>query len=1185
MKDAVTTVPRAIGSGTGTPALSLPERFADLSKNDPEFHAALPDHAIDIAKTKSGLGLAQMVATCMEGYADRPALAERATELVIDPVTGRRQRNLLKHYERISYRELWARSKALAACWFHDDTHALRAGDLLCIMSFGDIDFITVDLATIHNGAVIVPMPTGGSLQQAQALFDEVAPKWLATSIDHLGDAVQLILASRRTAGMLVLGYHPDDDGHLERLAAARAELAAAGFDGLFFTLNEAVARGLTLAPAPLFADPSSDDRMCIITYTSGSTGLPKGAMIAERTIKPIWQVVSTAPLISILYMPLNHSAGRSTVHSTLGCGGAGYFTARSDLSELFDDIRTARPTVMTMVPRLCEMIYQQYLSRLERARGGSDDAEELRRRVMLEIRESVLGGRLISCIFSAAPLAPDLRRFIEECLGFPMIDSYGATEIGGVIRDTQLLYPPVIEHKLVDVPELGYFLTDKPSPRGELLVKTQHVMLGYFKRPDTTAQVFDVEGFYKSGDIMAEIAPGRLVYVDRRNNVLKLSQGEFVAISRLETIFSNGHPAIRQAYLYGTSDRAFLVAVIVPDAAALRRLGVSDDELAVRAAIRDAVDEIARREKLSPYEVPRDFIVEYEPFSSENGLLTGVGKYQRPKLKAIYAERLEILYDTIAAARNDQMQALRRDGLGLPVAVTVQRVVRTTLGLEELDPAFPGSFADLGGDSLSALSCALLLEEIYDVEIPVAIINNPSGGLQQLAAFIKRARSGAGGGVSFASIHGRDATHIKVTDLVLDRFLDARLLACAGTLPPPADDVRTILLTGANGYLGRFLCLEWLERMAAKNGRVICIGRGRDAGDARRRILSAFDTGDDALNRHVVMLAESCLDVVPGDISEPGFGLSKAAWTRLAETVDLIVHPAALVNHVLPYQQLFGPNVIGTAELIRLALSQRLKPLIFVSTIAAAVGAAGIMDEDADVRHASPERELSGGGYAAGYANSKWAGEVLLRDAHERFGLPVTVFRSDMILSHSRYRGQINVPDMFTRWLVSVVQTGIAPLSFYAGPGSPHYAGLPVDFIARAIAELGAGGDRGFHTYHVLNPEDDGVSLDRFIDWLGEAGRPIDRIDDYADWFGRFETALRGLSEEQRQHTSLPLLHQMREPMPASFGTVISAARFREAVRNRSVGENGEIPSLSREFIMKCLADIVQLRLVEDRI
>ena len=148
------------------------------------------------------------------------------------------------------------------------------------------------------------------------------------------------------------------------------------------------------------------------------------------------------------------------------------------------------------------------------------------------------------------------------------IVDGYGLTELGMVTRDTLIARPPVIDYKLVDVPELGYYLTDKPYPRGELLVKTATATPGYYKRPEVTAEVFDADGYYRTGDVMAEIEPDRLVYVDRRNNVLKLAQGEFVAVAHLEAVFA-GASLVRQIFVYGNSERSSLLAVVVPTAEA----------------------------------------------------------------------------------------------------------------------------------------------------------------------------------------------------------------------------------------------------------------------------------------------------------------------------------------------------------------------------------------------------------------------------------------------------------------------------------------------------------------------------------------------------------------------------------------------------------------------------------------
>jgi fatty acid CoA ligase FadD9 len=201
---------------------------------------------------------------------------------------------------------------------------------------------------------------------------------------------------------------------------------------------------------------------------------------------------------------------------------------------------------------------------------------------------------------------------------------------------------------------------------------------------------------------------------------------------------------------------------------------------------------------------------------------------------------------------------------------------------------------------------------------------------------------------------------------------------------------VHTVLLTGANGYLGRFLCLEWLERLAKTGGKLICIVRGADPVAARQRIEAAIDSGDLELSGHFRALAANHLKVLAGDLGAANLGVDTATWNRLAESVDLIVHAAAMVNHVLPYGQLFGPNVVGTTEIIKLAITKRLKPITYLSTVAVTAPSDGsFLGEDADVREASASRSLDTS-YASGYATSKWACEVLLREAHDLCGLPV---------------------------------------------------------------------------------------------------------------------------------------------------------------------------------------------------
>jgi fatty acid CoA ligase FadD9 len=932
---------------------------------------------------------------------------------------------------------------------------------------------------------------------------------------------------------------------------------------------------------------------LALLIYTSGSTGAPKGAMYPQSNVAKMWRRSSrnwfgpTAASITLNFMPMSHVMGRGILYGTLGNGGTAYFGAKSDLSTLLEDLALVRPTELNFVPRVWDTLHGEFLTRVDRLVSEGTDRGTAEAEVMDDLRDNLLGGRFIFAMTGSAPTSVELTTWVESLLEMHLLDGYGSTEAGMVLFDGVVQRPPVIDYRLVDVPELGYFHTDRPYPRGELLLKTENMFPGYYKRPEITAGVFDADGYYRTGDIVAEVGPDQVVYVDRRNNVLKLAQGEFVTVAKLEAVFNNS-PLVRQIYIYGNSAHPYLLAVVVPTEDDLARFDFEE----LKPRIAESLQQVAKEAGLQSYEVPRDFLVETEPFTLENGLLTGIRKLAWPKLKERYGERLEQLYAELDRSQADELSELRRSGAERPVLETVTRAAGALLSAatSELQP--DAHFTDLGGDSLSALTFGNFLREIYDIDVPVGVIVSPASDLQAIADFIEAERQGSKR-PTFASVHGRPekgvAVEVHARDLTLDKFLDAHTLAEAPSLPGPSAEVRTVLLTGATGFLGRYLALEWLERMNLVDGKVIALVRAKSDEEARARLDKTFDTGDPRLLAHYRELATDHLEVVAGDKGEADLGLDRQTWQRLAETVDLIVDPAALVNHVLPYSELFGPNALGTAELIRLALTTKIKPYTYVSTIG--VGdqiEPGKFTEDADIRVISATRKVNDS-YANGYGNSKWAGEVLLREAHDLCGLPVAVFRCDMILADTTYAGQLNLPDMFTRLMLSLVATGIAPRSFYeldadGNRQRAHYDGLPVEFIAEAISTLGAQvpeNEAGFQTYHVMNPHDDGVGLDEYVDWLVEAGYSIRRIDDYADWLQRFETSMRALPERQRQYSLLPLLHNYQTPERPIRGSMAPTDRFRAAVQEAKIGPDKDIPHVTREVIVKYITDLQLLGLL----
>ncbi|MBV8965607.1 MAG: AMP-binding protein, partial [Mycobacteriaceae bacterium] len=695
---------------------------------------------------------------------------------------------------------------------------------------------------------------------------------------------------------LVVFDYQPEVDDQREAVDNAAARLTDT--DVVVEALADVLQRGKDLPPVA--EQETDEDSLALLIYTSGSTGAPKGAMYPQSNVGKMWRRGSknwfgeSAASITLNFMPMSHVMGRGILYGTLGNGGTAYFAARSDLSTLLEDLELVRPTEMNFVPRIWETLFGEFQRQVERRLADGGDREAVEAEVLDEQRQYLLGGRFIFAMTGSAPTSPELKNWAESLLQMHLLDGYGSTEAGMVLFDGEIQRPPVIDYKLVDVPDLGYFSTDRPHPRGELLLRTENMFPGYYKRAETTANVFDDDGYYRTGDVFAEIAPDRLVYVDRRNNVLKLAQGEVVTLAKLEAAFGNS-PLIRQIYVYGNSAQPYLLAVVVPTEEAL----ADNDIESLKPKIADSLQKVAREANLQSYEVPRDFIIETTPFTLENGLLTGIRKLAWPKLKQHYGERLEQIYADLAAGQANELADLRRSGAEAPVLQTVSRAAAAMLGAAKSDLTPDAHFTDLGGDSLSALTFGNLLREIFDIDVPVGVIVSPASDLAAIANYIEGERQGTKR-PTFAAVHGRGATEVHASDLTLDKFLEAATLTEAPNLPGPSAEVRTVLLTGATGFLGRYLALDWLERMDMVDGKVIALVRAKSDDEARARLDKTFDSGDPKLLAHYQELAADHLEVIAGDKGEANLGLDAVTWQRLADTVDLIVDPAALVNHVL---------------------------------------------------------------------------------------------------------------------------------------------------------------------------------------------------------------------------------------------------------------------------------------------
>src|SRR6478609_7123079 len=251
-------------------------RFEQLTSGDAQLIAAQPDPSVTAALNDPGVLLADVIRTVMTGYANRPALSQRAVEYVSD-ATGRTVAELQPRFQTLTYFETWARVKALADALANNPVHP---GDRVATLGFTSADYAVVDMALSLAGAVAVPLQTSAPVKQLHPILVETEPVAILSSVDHLADAVELALTAHTPQRLVVFDYHPHIDDHREAFESAAARLAdrRVPVDALDDVINSAP----THSAGPEIHGGAAD-ALRLLIYTSGSTGTPKGAMYTDR--------------------------------------------------------------------------------------------------------------------------------------------------------------------------------------------------------------------------------------------------------------------------------------------------------------------------------------------------------------------------------------------------------------------------------------------------------------------------------------------------------------------------------------------------------------------------------------------------------------------------------------------------------------------------------------------------------------------------------------------------------------------------------------------------------------------------------------------------------------------------------------------------------------------------------------
>jgi len=425
-------------------------------------------------------------------------------------------------------------------------------------------------------------------------------------------------------------------------------------------------------------------------------------------------------------------------------------------------------------------------------------------------------------------------------------------------------------------------------------------------------------------------------------------------------------------------------------------------------------------------------------------------------------------------------------DALAYPFNSTekaLARIFETTLGIKPV--GVDDSFFDLGGDSLVAIQLIAEISATFGIELPMRAIFEKVT-IRKLATLLDGEPSGQQSASS-----ANELMHLNQ-----EVFLDESIQVTRGLPVAPATP-KDIFLTGATGFVGAYLLDQLLRHTEA---RIHCLVPAADSAEARERIRRTLLFYElDHEDNH------ARIRTVLGDLSQHLFGMSADAFTQLAADTDTIYHCGAQVNFVQSYRALKRTNVGGSQEVLRLAVTKKLKPVHHISSIAVfesdAFDGVSVAREDDDL--------MRGNEFHVGYSASKWVAEGLMNIARSR-GVQVSVYRLSNVSGDSS-TGIMPERHIIARFIKGCLQLGRAPA------GQEMVNIIPVDMASRMVVELSLRQESHGGNFHVVHPQP--TPLNNLTKWLQSRGYRLLPCT-YEEWV----KALHATSEGNEMKPFLPM-------------------------------------------------------------
>ncbi|QAY76972.1 long-chain fatty acid--CoA ligase [Sphingosinicella sp. BN140058] len=561
-------------------------------------------------------------------------------------------------WRSISWREAAERVASLAAAL---RKIGLASGDRVMLVSENRPEWCISDLAIMAAGCVTVPTYITNTERDHNHILSDSGARAVIVSTAKLARPL-LPAAIRSNSCEHVIGMEPLPGGQAGNVA--------------FHDWYEMIEGAPTdVAGVAAEADRVRREDLACLIYTSGTGGAPRGVMQhhgailhnVEGCVTVIAEDFGWDDEVFLSFLPASHAYEHSGGQFfPIGIGGQIYYS--EGLEKLASNIEEVRPTIMVVVPRLFEVLRQRILKSVEKQGavtnylmkraleiGAKDYAgavpiwdrpmDLLLSRTLRPKISARFGGRIKALVSGGAPLNPDVGIFFHS-IGLTLLQGYGQTEAAPVISCNR----PSAGIKMDTVGPPLKNTEVRIADDGEILVRGELVMKGYWRNPSQTEQALE-GGWLHTGDIGHLDEKGRLVITDRKKDLIVNDKGDNVAPQKVEGMLTLQEP-ILQAMVVGDR-RPYLVAVIVPDpewtAEWTKAQGKKRDPEALRRdpdyvrAISAAVDQVNK--DLSVIEKVRRFILADEAFTVENEQLTPSIKIRRHVIRKIYDERLDALY------------------------------------------------------------------------------------------------------------------------------------------------------------------------------------------------------------------------------------------------------------------------------------------------------------------------------------------------------------------------------------------------------------------------------------------------------------------------------------------------------------------------------------------------------------